>query len=133
MFDDTHTGRDDVRETLPRRYRTLSEAALVAVAAVGGVFTSGITATLVAPLAPGLGLVALFVGWPVGFVAGLVGVRGVVRVASAGRGVVRARLGHVRSPSRDAVARGGDDAEATHSECPAATDGGFDGRFGETR
>jgi len=121
MFDDTHLGRDDVRETVPRRFRTLSETALVAVAAVVGVFAATAVATLVAPLAPGLGLglVALFLGWPLGFAVGIAVVRGAVGVVAAGV------PGRVRGFARAAFARGDDDAESAPSECPAAADGGF--------
>ncbi|RDZ63686.1 hypothetical protein C5B90_11160 [Haloferax sp. Atlit-12N] len=128
MFNDTHPGRGDVRETLPRRFRTLSETALVAVAAVLGVFTATAVAALVAPLAPGLGLVALFLGWPLGFAAGVVGVRGAVGTVAAS-GVP----GHVRGLARGALARGGDDAASAPSECPAAADGGLTERLSETQ
>jgi len=127
MFDGIHFGRGNARETVPSRFRTLSETALVAVAAVVGVFAATAVATLVAPLAPGLGLVALFLGWPLGFAAGIVGVRGVVGIVAAS-GVP----GRVRGLARDALARGDDDAASVPSECPAA-DGGFAERVGETQ
>ncbi|ELZ75569.1 MULTISPECIES: hypothetical protein [Haloferax] len=120
MFDDTHLGRDDVRATLPQRFRTLSETALAAVAAVVGVFAATAVATLVAPLVPGLGLVALFLGWPLGLAVGIAVVRGAVGVVAAS-GVP----GRVRGLARDALARGDDDAASGPSECPAAADGGF--------
>ncbi|ELZ55845.1 MULTISPECIES: hypothetical protein [unclassified Haloferax] len=124
MFDDTHLGRGDVRETVSSRLRTLSETALVAVAAVLGVVAATAVATLVAPLAPGLGLVALFLGWPLGFAVGIAVVRGAVGVVAASG---------VRGLARDALARGDDDAASGlsedaasgPSECPAAADGGF--------
>ncbi|WP_424006647.1 hypothetical protein [Haloferax denitrificans] len=128
MVDDIHLGRGDVRETMPRRFGTLWETALVAVAAVIGVFAAGVTATLVAPVAPGLGFVALFLGWPLGFAVGVAGVRGTVRAVAAS-GV----LDRVRGLVGDAPARGGDDAASAPSECPAATDGGFAERVGETQ
>ncbi|AKU08361.1 hypothetical protein [Haloferax gibbonsii] len=128
MFDDIHFGRGDVRETVPSRFRTLSETALVAVAAVLGVVAATAVATLVAPLAPGLGLVALFLGWPLGFAAGVAGVRGAVRIAATS-----SVPGRVRGFAHAAFARGDDDAESAPSECPAAADGGFAERFGETQ
>ncbi|GGC46743.1 hypothetical protein [Haloferax sulfurifontis] len=128
MFDDIHFGRDDVRETVPSRFRTLSETALVALAAVIGVLAATAVATLVAPLAPGLGLVALFLGWPLGFAAGIAVVREAVGIVATS-GVP----GRVRDLARDAPARGDGDAASAPSECPVAADGGFDERVGETQ
>ncbi|MGB9956244.1 hypothetical protein ACOZ4B_07635 [Haloferax prahovense] len=128
MFDDINFGRGDVRETVPGRFRTVSETVLVAVSAVFGVFAATAVATVVAPLAPGLGLVALFLGWPLGFAAGVAGVRGAVRIAATS-GVP----GRIPGLGRGALARGDDGAESLPSECPAATDGGVAERFGESQ
>ncbi|KAB1198358.1 MULTISPECIES: hypothetical protein [Haloferax] len=68
MTHDNELGLPDPRDQHPSGIVTLADTVFVALATIVGVLAAALAATLVAPLAPGLGLVTLFVGWPLGLV-----------------------------------------------------------------
>ncbi|WP_396611787.1 hypothetical protein ACH9L7_00425 [Haloferax sp. S1W] len=85
MGHDNHLGLPDPLDHAPRGVETLLDTLFVALAAIVGITAATIVAVLVAPLGAGVGLLALFVGWPVGFVAATVGLRaGVDAIANSG-------------------------------------------------
>ncbi|AHZ23417.1 hypothetical protein E6P09_15020 [Haloferax mediterranei ATCC 33500] len=112
MTHDNHPGVPDAVDMQPNRqdtppneldthaktgHRSLAETALLSLAAGIGIVAAAVAAALVAPFAPVLGLVTLFLGWPVGFVATVLALRkathAVVKsgVPALARGALRRR------------------------------------------
>lgn len=109
MTHDNRLGLPDPLDVGPDGIVTLTDTLFVALAAVAGVVVATLAATLVAPVAPGVGLVAVFAGWPVGFVAAVTALR-------FGRRTV-ARSG-LPASARDAARR------VRTTKTAVATDGG---------
>ncbi|KTG28445.1 hypothetical protein [Haloferax profundi] len=105
MTHDNKLGLPDALDERPDTLGTLGDTVFVALAAVVGIFVATFAATLVAPLGPGVGLVALFVGWPLGFLVTALGFRAVLRAAvrTGAPALVRDALRRTRTPTRVAA------------------------------
>ncbi|WP_411964292.1 hypothetical protein [Haloferax sp. YSMS24] len=68
-------GLPDPMDVRPDGLETFLDTLFVALATIVGVSIATLAATLVAPIVPGLGLVVVFVGWPLGFVAAVFALR----------------------------------------------------------
>lgn len=105
MPHDNTLGLPDPRDERPSGLVTLVDTAFVAFAAVSGIALTTFVATLVAPLGAGLGFVALFVGWPFGFLVAVLTLRAGYRTAGRTGVLTLARtlVKRVRTSSRVAA------------------------------
>ena len=114
MTHDNTLGLPDPLDVRPDGIVTLADTLFVALATIVGVFAAAVAATLVDPIAPGLGLVVVFVGWPLGFAAAVVALR--VGFRAVGRSglpeTVRDTVGRVRAPVTVSSDGGCPDADA---------------------
>ena len=79
MRHDTHLGLPNPLDRAPQGVETLVDTLFVATAAVVGITAATLLAAVLAPLGAGVGLVVLFVGWPLGFVSAGIALRAGVR------------------------------------------------------
>ncbi|SEL54247.1 hypothetical protein [Haloferax larsenii] len=127
MGHDTTLGLPDPLDRAPQGVETLLDTLFVATAAVVGITAATLLAAALAPLGAGVALVALFVGWPLGFVgAGIVLRAGVRALVDSGVLVdlrralwrVRAGIRRIRTGASPVVTDGAGTGDCdTANEC----------------